>query len=101
MIKLCTSRLSIELHNLKNVLESHGILCEIRGEFLETMVTTVPIPEREPELWLLDDSQEREARQIIARSTHPRSGPWICKKCGESVEEEFGQCWNCQSDRPS
>lgn len=101
MIKLYTSRRSIELHNLKNVLESHGILCEIRGEVLETMVTTIPIPEKEAELWLLDDSREREARQIIAGSRQLRSSAWICKKCGESVEGEFGQCWNCQSYRPS
>ena len=24
---------------------------------------------------------------------------WKCPNCSEEVEEHFGQCWNCQSDK--
>jgi ribosomal protein L37AE/L43A len=25
---------------------------------------------------------------------------WICSQCGERVDDNFGSCWNCQTDRP-
>jgi hypothetical protein len=26
---------------------------------------------------------------------------WICPKCGEKLEEQFGSCWRCSSLRPA
>ena len=25
---------------------------------------------------------------------------WICPKCGDRVDDNFGSCWNCQTERP-
>jgi uncharacterized repeat protein (TIGR04138 family) len=27
-------------------------------------------------------------------------GPWKCANCGEVIEEQFTDCWNCQTARP-
>jgi len=25
---------------------------------------------------------------------------WTCPECGERVDDNFGSCWNCQTERP-
>ena len=27
--------------------------------------------------------------------------PWVCARCGERLEGQFAQCWNCGADRPA
>jgi predicted RNA-binding Zn-ribbon protein involved in translation (DUF1610 family) len=29
-----------------------------------------------------------------------KSLTWTCPQCGERVDDNFGSCWNCQTDRP-
>ena len=26
---------------------------------------------------------------------------WVCAKCGEKLEEQFGSCWRCSTVRPA
>jgi hypothetical protein len=43
---------------------------------------------------------EATARELIAQLRTPVSGdPWTCAKCGEVLEPQFSQCWNCGSPR--
>ena len=100
MLQIRSSLNSTEMHNLKNVLEANGISCEVRGESRRSVMGEIPISESFVELWLLDDSQEEAARQILSGPLSASSTPWTCPKCAEPIEAEFDQCWNCQANRP-
>ena|SRR5688572_14444055 len=100
MLKIQSSLNTTEMYNLKNVLETKGIECEVRGEFRRSAMGEIPITDSFVELWLLDDAQEQIARKILAGTAAGVSDSWTCTKCGESIEAAFELCWNCQTDRP-
>lgn len=98
MTRIYSSLNSMDVYNLKNVLESAGIECEVRGEYRRSAIGELPVGESFIELWIVDDDRLEEARAILDA---PPTRPWSCPKCGESVEAGFGQCWSCGYDRPS
>ena len=98
---------------LQGALKDHGIACEIRRS------RSGPLTSRPwPELWILDESQTGQARQIVqaaldearqdevgvaqALESEPPQGSlsWTCPQCREDLEGEFSVCWNCGSERP-
>ena len=98
MTRIHSSLNNMEVYNLKNVLESAGIGCEIRGEFRRSAIGELPVGESFIELWVVDDSQVEAAKELLDA---PPAEPWTCPNCGESVGSGFGQCWSCQLDRPA
>ena len=58
---------------------------------------------------LVDETQADQARQIAHEFDQSGSQPaddspqptWTCPNCGEVVEAQFSDCWNCQTPRPS
>ena len=101
MVKIYSSQNGAEVHNLKNVLETRGIECEVRGEHLGAGLGELPANQCWVELWVVNDSMVEEAKRIIRLAASATKGPWTCPKCGEPVEANFDQCWNCQGYRPS
>jgi len=95
MVKVQSLRIAAEIHNLKNVLESRGIQCEIRGEHLRA-----GMGETWTELWIVEDAMKEAAERIMAEGGDKQAKPWMCPKCENSVDGEFDQCWNCQAYRP-
>ncbi len=94
--------LSLE-HHLKNILEGAGIECLVKNEYLEIGKGEVPPGECWIELWIEDDSREAEARQLVEVGFAAAGAPgesWRCGKCGEMVEPQFTECWNCGESRP-
>jgi len=97
-IKVYSSPDWMLVQTFKTVLESYGIACGVKDEF--------PIATRESiaimELWVLDDARADEARNILSqseRSDHPSAATWKCRKCGEVIEGQFDQCWQCGTGR--
>ena len=87
------------VHIFKSVLESYGIPCEVKAEFPIGTRATIPITE----LWVLDESKVDEARSILAQSEkkdQQSADSWKCGKCGELIEAQFDQCWQCGNRRP-
>ncbi len=102
MIKIHSSPNSVEIHNLRNVLEASGILCEIRGENLNAGLGGIPAVECWVELWIHEETKLQAARQILAVVSYSSTAqPWTCPRCKESVGGEFDVCWNCQEPLPS
>jgi len=95
MVKVHSSQLAAEIHNLKNVLESRGIQCEIRGEHLRPV-----LGESWTELWIVEDTMKEAAERIMAEQGDKQAKHWKCPKCESSVDGEFDQCWKCQAHRP-
>ena len=85
-----------------DVLRSAGIRCEVRNRYIGGAVGELPADQVAPQLWLVDDRDEPRAVALLDELRRPRALPsWCCFGCGELVEGQFYQCWNCEAARPS
>jgi len=84
----------------QNILEGHGIRCWLKNEFLAAGAGELPPIECWPQLCVDDDDYE-EAKQILdeAISEQERVAQ-KCDSCGEDIEGQFTECWNCGKSRP-
>ena len=97
MKKLTSSESLVTINHYKNVLESEGIPCQIRNEYLGGIAGEMPLQEVWPELWIINDIDYDRAKQLIDATIADESptAPWRCKQCGEENEGQFAACWNC------
>jgi hypothetical protein len=70
MRRIFSSPDSAEVGLLGSRLETAGIRCEIRNGSLAQAMPGVPF---EPELWLLNDEDQREASELVAAWRSPGS----------------------------
>jgi len=83
---------------LKERLEQEGIACLLRNVDLSAALGEIPFLECLPELWVIDDEMYPRAMVLLRGwlEAETRDGePWTCPRCGESLEGQFGACWNC------
>ncbi len=112
VIKVYSSPDPLLANTLKSVLDSCGIACEVKERLSEahdgTLVLGLKVPTlimgKVPmaELWVLDDAMAEVARNIIAQADkmdQPIQPAWTCDNCGELIEEQFDQCWQCGNSR--
>jgi hypothetical protein len=96
----------VEAHLVKGILEQYGISCEIRGESLWRARGGLPLTsETLPTIWIVDDSKFEEATELTERFqngtlTANAGTDWKCPECGEEVEGQFTECWQCGVNRP-
>jgi hypothetical protein len=87
--------------HLREVLEAQGIACVVRNEFLGGGAGELPPNECWPELWVVEDADWTRARALVDAQLLPAATePWTCPACGETVEGQFAQCWNCGGAAP-
>jgi hypothetical protein len=73
MKRLFSSANTAEIGLLRDRLETAGIACEVRNEFLSPAMPGTPF---DPELWVLNDEQFAEASNLLAAWRDPSpSGP--------------------------
>lgn len=101
MKKVFSSADRIMTQYLKQVLDTQGIECLIRNEFLSGAAGELPVMETWPELWVLDDSRQAQARQVIDEvvAAPLNTASWVCPQCNELIEGQFDLCWHCGSPR--
>ena len=107
-----TGRDDMDAHFVKGLLEQEGIAAIVAGENLEAAWSTLPLSATSlPSVYVPDEDEDRAA--VIVRdyqkvdqanadeavSDAPRA-TWKCANCGEAVEEQFTECWNCGHARP-
>ena len=84
---------------MKSALENLGIQCKLKNENLSDALGELPFIETWPELWITDDSREKEAismvENLIKNPAVPNAESWVCISCGETIEGQFSDCWNC------
>jgi hypothetical protein len=81
-------------------LEAGGITCEIRNRYLAGATGELPPDQVGPELWVAQERDYLLAQTLLKELQNPSpTPPWICRRCGESSEGQFGQCWHCQAMR--
>lgn len=87
--------------HIGNVLEQHGIPCLLRNAFLIGGTGELPPHECLPEVWVVDDSDYQRALEVIESVLEaPPAQPWVCPRCREEVEGQFGACWACGEPAP-
>lgn len=101
MKKLTSSESLVTINHYKNVLESEGIPCRIRNEFLGGIAGEMPLQEIWPELWVINDIDYDRAKQLLDDAILDESphGNWTCRRCGEENEGQFAACWNCGTEQ--
>ena len=97
MKKVTSADSLVTINHYKNLLESEGIPCQIRNEFLGGIAGEMPLQEIWPELWVINDIDYDRARQLLDNAIVDESphANWTCRQCGEENEGQFAACWNC------
>jgi hypothetical protein len=92
-----TAESAIEIAHLRNLLENEGIACIVRNDRLSGVIGEIPFVECWPQLWIREHGQELRARGLIDAALRPpqQGEAWTCERCGERVEAQFSECWNC------
>jgi hypothetical protein len=81
-------------------LRAAGIDCEVRSTVLSGALGEIPFLECAPQIWIRDTLDEPRALELIEQLRSPVAGaPWTCPQCGEVLEPQFAQCWNCAAAR--
>ncbi len=86
---------------LKELLEKEGVACLIRNEQLFAALGEIPFLECFPELWVVDDEIWPRAKSLLDNwfKSDEEAVAWVCSSCGESLEGQFGACWQCGKAR--
>ena len=82
-----------------DALRHAGIDASMQRYFLGSVAGELPPDQCLPEVWLMDDSQEARAREVLRDLQHVPQRRWVCV-CGEMVEGGFEQCWSCGALMP-
>lgn len=102
MKRLHSGKDPLMIGHLKNVLATFGIQCVAKNVDLISAAGELPPVECWPELWVVDDEKFGRARAILKKTLAPLHSvkkPWICTGCGETIEGQFSECWNCGRDQ--
>ena len=97
------ARHAVEAHLVRGFLESHGISAVVRGEYLTSGWGELPTDVCA--VWIAEDDQfedaERLLKQFLKGSYAKQFGSdaWQCASCGETLEGQFTECWNCGAAR--
>ena len=90
--------------HLKNLLENQGIACILKNEHVSNLPAFIPACEIYPEIWVIDESRNVEAKNVIEEALHSNNtsegASWECPNCNEVMEPQFSECWSCGESKP-
>jgi len=95
-IQLTTADDPIEAGFLRGLLDSAGIEVQLRSMELWTAAVEIYYSEgARPSIWVRKRELEA-ARQVLTRRHEAGGGErWTCPNCGERLEAQFTDCWQC------
>ncbi len=108
LVKLYTGRDAMDAHFVRAHLEGQGIPATVMGEALTMARGDLPLtPETLPAVWVHEEDAPRAVaamREFLRTPRHDEpeveAKAWTCPHCGELIEGQFDQCWNCGWERP-
>lgn len=83
-------------------LQQREIEAIVQSGALGAIIGASSVNEAMPSLWVRDEDEARAAA-VMAEFRDPPAPvgpPWVCPKCGETIEPQFSECWNCGTARP-
>lgn len=102
MKKIYSAKDPLMVAHIRNVLATFGIDCFTRNLDLSSAAGRLPPIECWLELWVTDDEKVLRAKSILKKTLAPLESvkkSWLCAGCGEEVEGQFTECWNCGRGR--
>ncbi len=83
--------------HVRNVLEQHDIVAEVRNANLYSVAGEIPITECQAEVWVPVLFEKRAAQLIteLDQDTVEEGPDWKCRNCQEDNLAHFAHCWNC------
>jgi len=87
---------------VRDALLHRGVAATIQNEYSGRTA----IPEFRPpaEVWVTDDHDYDNARQIVVDAlatmdNQADAKPWVCANCREENPQSFDVCWNCAREK--
>ncbi len=99
-MKVFTASNPTEAHIICGLLQSNGIQAEVKGDQLFGLQGEVPFDDSTaPSVWLVNANElkQKKANSVINDylNTVSEEKAWVCSRCNEENEAQFGVCWNC------
>ena len=82
-----------------DALSQAGMAASVQRYYLGAAAGELPPDQCLPEVWLIHDEQETQARDFLRDLQQAPQRRWLCA-CGEVVEGGFEQCWSCGLPMP-
>ena len=85
-----------------NLLEQAGIACRLTGIHLQGAAGELPVDQCGPDIWIEREEDREAAMRIIdgwAGDSASNRSHWQCDSCGEWLEPQFSECWQCGAVR--
>jgi len=95
------ARDTVEAEFVRNLLEGQGIAATVHGANISSWLSPVMGSAVAPGVFV-DEADLPAARELVRRYQQrdlPAGEPWTCPRCGEAIEGQFTQCWNCGAER--
>ena len=86
---------------LDGILKESGIPTLLKN-WTGSNIVEIPIPSLYPSIFVMNDADAPEAKQIIDEylsHKNERLPDWECPNCQSSVDGYLSECWSCQTER--
>ena len=104
MKNIFVSQNLVEVESLKERLDNAGIPCTIKNQQGSSLAGEVPFVEVFPELWVINDGDLEQAKELLEAWTsidEAEQPKWVCSGCGENHVGRFTACWKCGKGKDS
>lgn len=100
MLKIYSAGNITDAYLLQSLLAEADIETQILNEYAQGGVGEISFTHAYPELWLINSSDLKQARNIIEsfEYTDEPVGVTQCPNCGEENPDSFEICWRCQTE---
>lgn len=103
MQRVYSSPSPAEAHLFQGYLEQAGLRAVVQGGELGGLLGAVPATETYASVWVADEALEQAEglleEFLSSRSVEDGATLWRCPGCGEYLEPQFSDCWNCGASR--
>lgn len=107
MKQVYSARNEVDAQLVKSFLDERGIESVVQGAGLGQILGSIPVNEQTlPGIWVREEDEDRALDAIAGFKTGATPAevvgdPWTCPKCGERIEPQFTECWNCAEGKPA
>ena len=98
MKRVYTSHDQFQVKLIQSQLQSMGIECYLKNEYLSGAIGELPPLEAWLELWLVNESDIEKAMSVInqlSEESNKEIVDIICRHCEETNPSTFELCWSC------